>query len=186
MPKVTSKTRLPGKRKPIIPDQTNNLNHAIVQLQSGRTIYDRAKNDFSMLFPEKDSWRQRFKFTMLDWAEKDDSLDIYQFFQYYGLPRQTFYDWCNKYPDIKATAEEVKLTIGCRKRVGALTRKYDKDVAYKDMFKYDPEWKDVDLYNREMKADSETGQHITINLPPVKSSNEVPLLQKTTIEEIKD
>jgi hypothetical protein len=141
------------KRTKLPKENTTNNTVEVLMLQSGRSIVSAAKNDVSMFFPDKDSWRNRLKYTMIDWAERDTSLDIYSFYQEYRIPRQTFYDWITNYPDIKAVHQEVMLTIGCRKRLGALMRKFDKDVAFKDMYKYDPEWKEIDHHLQTIKND---------------------------------
>jgi hypothetical protein len=127
---------------------------------------DYLSHNSGRLFPEKDSWRQRLRYTMLKWSENPNSVELDQFCIEYQIPRSTLYFWRDKYPEIKQTYDDVKLILASRRRVGALQRKYDKDVVYRDLYKYDPEENLVDKRNAALKKDeSNEKEKVGIVLP---------------------
>ena len=97
------------------------------------------------------------------------------------MRRQTLYEWVAKYPDIKAAFEEAKLLLACRKRVGAMTKKFDKDAVYKDMHRYDPEWHEINQYHADMKKEDEnkpTTFVINMNKPKVIEQEVIDIITK--------
>jgi len=160
------------------------VNHSTVELglRKNRTIDEILDEEQFMLFPDKETWRRRLCYSLYEWADREDSIEITQFCREYKLPRQTLYDYIHKYPDVKKVFDEIKLWLGSKKRIGALKRYYDKDVAFKDMYKYDPEWLEIDRYNQSLKADSDQGQVINVYLPDIKKSDEVPMLEERGIQ----
>jgi len=123
---------------------------------------DYLNNRAYMQFPEKDDWRKRFTCTMLEWASQEDSLEITDFAIEMKMHRQTLYSWADKYPDIKEALDITRLILGSRRRKGALTRKYDKDMALRDMHCYDPEWLAINKYHSDMKVEQEKQAHTFI------------------------
>jgi hypothetical protein len=115
-----------------------------------------------MMFPERDDWRKRFIFTLLEWASKDDSLEITDFAIEMKMHRSMLYRWVEKHSDIKEAFGMAKLMIASRRKKGALTRKFDKDVVFKDLHKYDPEWHDINKYHSDMKKEEEKQAHTFI------------------------
>jgi hypothetical protein len=134
----------------------------IEPLSHKRTWRDFINNDSFMEFPDKIEWRSRFCATLLEWASKEDSLEITDFALEMKHRRATIYDWCEKYPDIKAAYEQAKLMVASRRKKGALVRKYDKDVVFKDLHKYDSEWLDINKYHSDMKKEEEKQPHTFI------------------------
>ena len=128
------------------------------------------KNEASMNFPGQEDYRNQVIYTLLKWADEQEALDITTFCKLYKIPRRTFYQMYQDHPDFRELVDEAKLWIGARRREGALKRYYDKDVAFKDMYKYDPEWLEVDKYNQTLKGDSDQGQTINVYLPEIKKS----------------
>jgi hypothetical protein len=127
-----------------------------IELSKSRTWENFIDKDVFLIYPGKNESRKRFMLAMLRWAEQEDSLEITDFAIEMRIRRQTIYEWAEKYQDLKETFEFVKLMLGSRKRKGALLRKYDKDVAFKDMHKYDPEWLEINQYHAKLK-DQEQG-----------------------------
>jgi len=142
--------------------ETINNNIEIQPLTNIRTWKDFMDNDAFMEFPEKRDWRLRFIYTLLEWASKDDSVEITDFALEMKMRRSTVYDWANRYPDVKEALDQARLMIGSRRRKGALTKKYDKDVVFKDMHKYDPEWLEINKYHSDMKVEQEKQAHTFI------------------------
>lgn len=142
--------------------EITNHNTELQPLTNSRTWYDFLENDSFMDFPEKADWRKRFCLTMLLWSEKEDSVEITDFAIEVKRRRQTIYEWADKYPDIKRTFDYVKLIIASRRKKGMLTRKFDKDVVFKDLHKYDPEWLDINKYHSDMKKEEDKQSHTFI------------------------
>lgn len=131
-------------------------------LANNRTWIEMIQDNAFMMFPEKDGWRQRFIYTMLEWASKEDSLEITDFALEMKMHRSMLYRWVANYPDIGQAFEMTKLMIASRRKKGALTRKFDKDVVFKDLHKYDPEWLEINKYHSDMKKDEDKQSHTFI------------------------
>jgi hypothetical protein len=163
--------------------EKSNHTSEVKPLTTNRTWQEFIKNDAFMMFPDKDDWRERVCYTMLQWAEKEDSLEIMDFALEFKIRRQTLYEWADRYPDFRKCFDYVKLIIGSRRRKGALTRKYDKDVVFKDIHRYDPEWLEINKYHSDMKKDEEkqsTTFIVNNGKPRVVSKEE--LIGKSEIE----
>jgi hypothetical protein len=154
----------------------DNDNTAITPLSNNRTWTSFIENEAAMLFPEKDDWRKRFIYTLLTWAECEDSLTITDFTIAMKMRRGTLYDWVAKYPDIKRAFEDAKLMLSSRYFKGALKRQFDKDTVFKTMHKLDPEWLEINSYwsnlKKEEAAPSEI-RYVYLTKPKVKSKEEV-------------
>lgn len=155
---------------------SNNTQHEIIPLSNTRTVLDMIKKESVLNFPGNQEHRERLKYTLLKWAEQDNSLDIVQFCMEFKISRQTLYDLVKNHEDFKYVFDEAKLWLGCRRRVGAINRKYT-DIVFRDMYRYDSEWREVDQYNQTLKGDADANQTINVYLPPVKETGQVPVLQ---------
>lgn len=142
--------------------EVTNHNTEPQALTNNRTWTDFIKDDTFMLFPEKDEWRGRFIHTMLLWAEKQESIEVTDFALEMKMRRTLIYEWCDRYPDIKRAYDYVKLMIASRRKKGMLTRKFDKDVVFKDLHKYDPEWLEINKYHSDMKKEEDKQSHTFI------------------------
>lgn len=128
---------------------------------------DYIRNEGLQQFPGKKEWRERLVYTMLTWAVETEALELQIFCTEYKLSKFTLIGWAKKYPFIKAGVQLVKNIIAGRRKVGAITKKYDKDAAYKDMHIYDETWgKDVNEYWQNLKnTEPNREQNITVILP---------------------
>ena len=133
--------------------ETNNTNIKLLPLNSQRTWQSFVSEECYSLFPDRDEWRKRFCYTLLEWAEKPDSLEIADFAIEQRLRRQTIYDWAKKYKDIADAYEMAKLIIATRRRRGAMLKQLDGNYAYKDMHRYDKEWAEINEYLARLKKD---------------------------------
>ncbi len=167
-----------------IPKEKVHHNNALQPLSNSRTWRDFLENDAYMQFPANAEWCSRFAYTLLEWATKDDSVEITDFALEMKMRRQTIYEWAAKYPVIKDALDQARLMIGSRRRKGALTRKFDKDVVFKDMHKYDPEWLEINKYHSDMKKDEEkqpTTFVLTDLKPKVKTQEEMQQESETNL-----
>lgn len=103
------------------------------------------------LCPERDSFRRRLIYSIYDWAEQHEALTATDFCITYRIHRKTFYVWLDLYDDVRQAWDQAKLIIANRKLKGALKREYDKEVVFKDLYKYDSEWDEVDKRNAALK-----------------------------------
>lgn len=137
-------------------------NTELEPLTNTSTWRDFLNNDSFMHFPEKHDWRKRFACTLLTWASKEDSLEITDFALEMKMRRSTINEWANKYSDIKDAFDLARLMIASRRKKGALTRKFDKDVVFKDLHRYDPEWLEINKYHSDMKKEEDKQAHTFI------------------------
>lgn len=131
-------------------------------LTTSETWCEFVNNDTFMLFPSKHDWRQRFIYTLLEWARKDDSLEITDFAIEMKMRRTTLYRWADEYPDLKDALDFARLMIGSRRRKGAMQKKLDGTYAYRDMHMYDPEWHAINKYHSDMKTEEAKQSHTFI------------------------
>jgi hypothetical protein len=139
-------------------------------LSNKRSWADTLFNSALSFFPGKDEWRKRLIYSMFEWFDKPEHLLIEQFYLHHKIPRSTFYEWRDLYPDLKQALEDVKIFIGAKRRLGAMTFKLHYASAYRDMHCYDSEWaKSVDEYHSKLKAfekddgSSSGTQYIVVN-----------------------
>jgi len=71
------------------------------------------------------------------WAEKEDSLRLSDFYDFRGYNTETFYSWCHKFPEMKASHDYAKRRIAARRENGALFRKFDAGTVHKTLGFYD-------------------------------------------------
>lgn len=114
------------------------------------------------MFPGQQEWRKRLALTWLNWASEEESLEIQQFCAKYKIPRRTLVHYSNTYPDFESAFSEGKLMIASRKRIGSLKRHFDKDVAFRDMHLYEPEWHQVNKYHADLKTDNQGNQKTVV------------------------
>jgi hypothetical protein len=132
------------------------------ELSNSRTWMDFLSKDTLAAYPGRDEWRERLIYTLLKWSEKPTSLEVMQFCIEYKIPRSTLYEWVEKYPEVKQAYENMKLTLACHRRVGAMNKKLDGAYAYKDMHAYDPEWLAINKYHSDMKVEQDKQSHTFI------------------------
>lgn len=134
----------------------------IKTLSKPRTWHEAMERQSWLYFPDKDEWRKRLINTMYEWAQSDDALEITQFCFEWKMRRQLLYEWRDKYPDIKEAMNEIKLYLGIRRRNGALLKRFDKDMALRDMHCYDPEWHEINKYHADLKRLEGPAQGIVV------------------------
>jgi hypothetical protein len=101
-------------------------------------------------------WRELMIEALWEYLENHDQLLIEDFLLHYRIPRSTFTDMRNNYPDIGAAVDEVKVFIAAKRRNGNY-RRILSDRVYSDMFTYDPEWQKIEDHqdNREIRKSVE-------------------------------
>ena len=74
----------------------------------------------------------------VEWAKKDDSLRVKDFFIEQGISSQKMYEWISKYDFLKSAHGMVMEMIASRREKGAITRKYDGGFIKEMQSMYDP------------------------------------------------
>jgi hypothetical protein len=87
--------------------------------------------------PATTKFIQREAVLLKEWAEKDDSLRLCDFYDFRGYNTETFYRWCNIFAEMKAAHEFAKRRIGARRENGALHRKMDSQIVQRTLGYYD-------------------------------------------------
>ena len=129
---------------------------AIEGLSKTEGLWNYLQTDAFRFFPDKDAWRQRLIFSLYEWVESEDNkgrkpVEVMQFCKAYKIPYMTLFKWINKYDDIKQAYENVKMALACHRKVGAIYKEIDKEAAWRDLHKYDPEWHEINMYHAALK-----------------------------------
>lgn len=97
--------------------------------------------------PVSEAFIERLATDMVEWAKKDRSLRITQFYNEMGIPSRYFYEWMKHYPKLALAHEYAMSMIADRRDIGAIEKKYDGSYIEKSFGMYDPayrsfmEWK---------------------------------------------
>lgn len=136
----------------------SNPNTPPVELPKDCSYLEYLKEDAFRFFPGKQEWRSRVCASLYSFPEEKDEfkmpvVEVMQFCELYKIPYTTLLMWVNMYDDISHAYKYMKLRLASRRRIGALHRRYDKDVVFKDLHNYDPEWDAVNKYHAALKTD---------------------------------
>lgn len=169
-------------------NKTTNPNMDMQPLSKSYTWHDFMDPEASLLYPSKYQDIERLIYTFCLWSEAEKSYDITQFCMEYKIPRKSFYLLIDKHPKLKNTIEQIKIFLGCRKRIGALEKNLDKEVVFKDMHKYDPEWIEINKYHADLKKEEGSGLlgKIGVELAPIEITQEVSNQLKKRVNENRD
>jgi hypothetical protein len=133
------------------------------ELSKTHNYVDLIDNEAFIFFPQRDSWRKRVILTLDNWSRKEDSLEMQQFLAEYKIPVYTMIGWRKQYEDVAQAFDRAKLAIASRRRIGALKKVYDREVVFKDLHIYDPEWDAVNKYHSALKKE-EAAEPTTFNV----------------------
>lgn len=124
-------------------------------LSKNRSWHDYMSDNSFRLFPSNLEWRQRLIFTMYEWVQ-GNVVEIMEFCMEYKIAYTTLREYVLKYDDVRECYNDIKLMLASRRRIGCLKKQYDKEVVFKDLHRYDPEWKEVDQYHNDLKKEVAT------------------------------
>lgn len=132
-------------------------------------------------YPGRTEWRKRLIFSMLEWAQAADALEIKRFCVDFKIPYTTLQKWRNKYEEIEEAYSFMKMIIALNRREGSMRKILDGGYAYKDMHWYDEEWHSINKYHADLKKEEEKQAHtfiINTDKPVVVSKAEMDELMK--------
>ena len=157
------------KRKPSKPSKTIKPNGNKSNLQKGGSLYKTAKD---LLSWRKHDPGKNFIDRMCDdmhtWVKLEDSIDLYEFYEYYGIPSTTFEELANKYTDLKDTVATIKEYIGNKRQRFMLQKKYGYDGTQvgKAIHFYHKNYKEIrdEELSIRRKDDEKAPTHITVEM----------------------
>lgn len=152
-------------------------------LSKNRTWVDFCDEQSLSINPERDSWRARLCATMLFWAENPESLEVGQFCMAYKIPRTTLWQYCQRYPDIKKSYDNMCLMIATHRKLGSMNKKLDGSYAYRDMHIYDSSWDAVNKYHADLKKeDDNQGKTYIVYAEKPKIVSKEELLEREEVQ----
>lgn len=89
-----------------------------------------------------------------EWADQEESLNIYDFTDNRGYNPDTFYDWCKKFPQLHEAHQYALRRIGSRREYGAMTRKFTEGTIHRTLGYYHYIWKQETVSLAKMKDDA--------------------------------
>lgn len=89
-----------------------------------------------------------------EWADQEDSLNLYDFIDNQGYNPATFYKWCDKFPQLHETHQYAIRRLGSRREMGALTRKFDASTVHRTLGYYHYIWRQETAALAKLKEES--------------------------------
>jgi len=105
-----------------------------------------------------------------DYAASKDALFIEDFRREMRIPKSTWFDLANNFPQLKEAIEEAKEDIAYGRYRAAATRHFDKNVIFHTQHRFGQAWRDDDTYQAELKKSEQDNskQPINVYLPENK------------------
>jgi hypothetical protein len=116
--------------------------------------------------------------------EEPRALNITQYIVKRRIQFDTWYNWCDKYDWFKRAHNNCLMIIGNKREVGASFRELDREMQLRQMHRFWPEWKAVELHNKELNQKEEekpTAFNIYLGRPDVVEykPDEAPKIDNT-------
>lgn len=112
------------------------------------------------------------------WADQEDSINLYDYTDHQGYNPETFYDWCKKFPQLREAHQYALRRIGSRREYGAMTRKFTEGTIHRTLGYYNDIWRQETVHLAKLKEDAaqnETKVVVIERFPelPTKTPEEV-------------
>jgi len=119
--------------------------------------------------PESETIIQYVCDQLIEYACGDKGFYVGSFLREMRIPKQTFYNWVAKYPQLAEALEEAKYYMGHGRMDGALTRRLDRGAVFHSQYRFGEEWKQDDAYQAQLKkVDEQQPTNITIHMPEIE------------------
>lgn len=129
--------------------------------------------------PVTQMFLERLSHDLIEWAKTNKrALRLSQFYIHKGIPKNTFFRWCDKYPILRGAKETAMSLMADRREIGAIVKKYEKTVILLNIHQYDSDWDATNKYHSDLKVDNEDKSHvfnITFNKPEITTPEELKL-----------
>lgn len=163
-------------------NKTPHTNTNSKTLPKDRTWYDYMSDESFRFFPGKDEWMDRLIYTMHEWADQKDSIEMIDFCREYKISPTTLHGWVEKYPKLKKAYKEVMLVLGSNRYKGIAFKDgaLDKAVIFKDQHRYYPDWDEINKYHALLSkiGEMQAPTKIEVVMQAPRVSEEVPQLPK--------
>lgn len=134
--------------------------------------------------PVTEAFIERLAQELILWVDDEKEarkrLKISQFYGYKKIPKEAFYRWIRKHPNLEEAYKYAMYSLGDRREIGVALREYDASVL-KVMPLYDADWKDIEKWRASIKAETEAAasinyivKNVPIELPNFGPSPLVP------------
>lgn len=135
-------------------------------------ICTRDHQDFAMIYafkqkPVSDAFLSDLAWDLITWAKDENIRDLRKFLVSRNICKQSFYNWCKRFPMLDEAREFAKMCIASNLFDGAVTKKYDASLATKVLPMYDDEWKQLNEWYAKLR---ETHDNKSGNITVVMSS----------------
>ena len=139
--------------------------------------------DFKMK-PATEGFIERLGRALIQWSEAEpQAYKVNQFFRLQGLAAEQFYDWCLKYPELKAAHTYAMKCIGDRREIGAMEKRLSENMVFKRMHAYDPDWEADRLRDKQDKIDVSKAVNDSVDRPTQIILGQLPGLEYKDIVE---
>ena len=132
--------------------------------------------------PITEAFISRLSEELNQWSQLDDSLILKRFYTDKNIPREAFYRWANKFPELGASLAQAKERISARREHGGMTRKFDPGFILNYMPMYDDEWKEFIKWKASIKQQEENQQKVVIEISDLSVKSEVSNERRSTKE----
>lgn len=129
------------------------------------------------------STAERWSKEIIEFAKKDDSLKVTDFFCEKGLHPNEGFRLSAKYEVLKNAYELAKYMIGSRREKGAIKNDYNPGIVHSSMSMYDPEWKANAEWKAKLAQDNQKAGNVTVLIERYPNTAIVPSKDKEKKEE---
>lgn len=116
------------------------------------------------LKPVTQGFIDRLAHELNEWSKQEDSLVLRDFYDSKDIPRDAFYRWIDKYPELQEAFKVAKGRISSRREKGGMTRKFDPSFIINSMPMYDSEWKEFVQWKSNLKSSEGSNDKIVIEI----------------------
>jgi len=122
-----------------------------------------------MIHPVTNRWIERMCKLMMEWVRKDTSLRITDFTDSpeVGLDPFSYYDFVNRFAEMKITHDYCMRRIASRREIGGLTNKYNTSMISRVQSHYDSTWalqeEKIARMAKDINTNSASNMKVVIN-----------------------
>lgn len=143
-----------------------------------KTVYEEYRDIF--LFdtcPVNKQFKDMFFKKFMKWAvEDEDAVNPGQFVVKEGVTWTTMWRWRDSDPFYQEVYTMILQTLGNRRELNGLKRKYDPGLVATSMHRYDKGWKESEEWRAQLKRDNGPGHGtISVHIENIPTTDIVPI-----------
>lgn len=115
-----------------------------------------------------------------EWADKETSLRINDFYNFHGIHAKVFYEMLAKCIELEEAHDYAMERIASRREIGSMTRKYDTTTIFKTQAYYDSIYRQEQERSARLKLEAEAAQNqqkVKVELEIVEKTGHVKPLE---------